>query len=130
MRKSIMLAAVIIVTGFITGCSSVPKHCNMTGTWKYKFEEKGRSGTQDGSMTIVQESYALKGKCIDAFGEFNLSGTLAENGPTFVIDGKRVDDKRSFRLNGSLGSDNEFEGTYTTDQNTSGTMTGTRITAE
>ncbi|MFA6101804.1 MAG: hypothetical protein WCV67_01845 [Victivallaceae bacterium] len=130
MKKSIMLAAAVIVAGFITGCSSVPKHCNMTGAWNYKFEEKGRSGVQTGTMAIAQESYNLTGKCNDAFGEFQLSGTIAENGPKFTIDGKRNDDKRNFHLNGSLCSDNEFEGTYTTDQNTSGTMKGTRITAE
>ena len=130
MKKSIMFAAVIIVAGFLAGCASAPKHCNMTGTWTYKFEETGRSGVQDGSMTIAQESYAIKGKCNDSFGEFALTGSISENGPKFTIDGKRNDEKRNFRLNASLTSDNQFEGTYTTDQNTSGTMTGSRITAE
>jgi len=32
-------------------------------------------------------------------------------------------------LNATLINDNEFEGVYTTDQNTSGTMKGNRITA-
>ena len=130
MRKLIMLAALIVVTGLFAGCSSVPKHCNMTGAWNYKFEEAGRSGVQNGSMTLAQDCYKLQGKCIDAFGEFALTGTNTENSPKFIIDGKRTDDKRNFHLNGTLTSDNEFEGTYTTDQNTSGTMKGSRITAE
>ena len=130
MKKSIMFTLAIIVAGFITGCSSVPTHCNTTGIWKYKFEENGRSGVQEGTMTIAQESYVLKGKCNDAFGEFNITGTMSENSPKFIIDGIRNDDKRSFRLNASLCSDNEFEGTYTTNQNTSGTMTGKRIDAQ
>jgi len=130
MKKLIMLAALIVVTGLIAGCSSVPKHCNMTGAWNYKFEENGKSGTQNGSMTLIQDSYKLQGKCIDAFGEFALTGSIAENSPKLVIDGKRADDKRNFHLIATLTSDNEFEGTYTTDQNTSGTLKGSRITAE
>ena len=122
-----MLAVVIIAVGYFTGCTSVPKHDNMTGDWKYTFEETGRDGVQNGTMTIVQESYRLKGKCNDAFGEFELSGSISENGPKFMIDGRRVDNTRSFHFNGSLLSHNEFEGTYTTNQNTSGTMKGSRL---
>ncbi len=127
MKKLIMLVALIAVAGFITGCSSIPKHCNMTGVWKYKFEEAGRSGVQDGTMTLAQDSYSLKGKCIDAFGEFAVTGSITENVSKFTIEGKRIDGKRSFSLSGMLVSDNEFESTYTTDQNTSGTLTGNRV---
>ena len=130
MKKLIMLAVVIIAVGFIAGCSSVPKNCNMTGTWKYTFEETGRNGIQNGSMTIVQEAYTLKGKCNDVFGEFDLSGSMSESGPKFIIDGTRNDSQRNFHLNGSLSSDNEFEGTYTTNQNTSGTMKGSKVVVE
>ena len=130
MKKSIMIAAMIIATGFITGCSSVPKNSNMTGDWKYTFEETGRSGVQNGTMTIAQDSYTLSGKCNDVFGEFKLSGSISENGPKFIIDGTRNDGTRSFHLNGSLHSDNEFEGTYSTNQNTSGTMKGNKIPAK
>jgi len=125
-----MFAAAIVAAGFITGCSSVPKHCNMTGPWNYKFEEAGKSDEQSGSMTLMQDDYKLNGKCIDAFGEFELSGAVSENSPNFALQGKRPDGKRNFRLSGTLSSENEFEGTYTTDQNTSGTITGNRITAE
>lgn len=127
MRKVIMFAAAIIVAGFMTGCSSVPKHCNMTGVWKYEFEENGRSGEQNGTMTLAQDSYTLKGKCIDGFGEFDVTGSVTEDDSKFVIDGKRIDGKRSFHLNGTLRTDNEFNSTYSTDQNTSGTLTGTRV---
>lgn len=130
MKKSILLAAVIIAAGSIAGCSSVPKHYNMTGNWKYTFEETGRDGVQNGTMTIAQESYRLKGKANDAFGEFEISGSISEIAPTFLIEGKRNDYKRSFRLNGTLSSDDQFEGTYTTDQKTSGTMKGTKIVAD
>ncbi len=130
MRNSIMLAVVILATGFIVGCSSVPQHQNMSGNWNYTFEETGRDGVQNGTMTIAQESYKLKGKCNDAFGEFDLSGTISENGPKFTIDGRRNDNKRNFHLEGSLSSNKEFKGTYTTDQNTSGMMKGSRSAAE
>jgi len=128
MKKSIMLAVITIILGLIAGCSSVPEHYNVTGTWKYTFEEKGKSETQTGSMVLVQDSYKLTGKAYDAFGEFVLSGSLSAVDSTFMIDGKRIDGKRSFRLNGSLNSDNELEGTYTTDQNTSGTLEAIRVT--
>lgn len=130
MKKSILLAVVIIATGFITGCSSVPKHYNMTGTWKYNFEETGKDGVQTGSMTIAQESYNLRGTANDYFGEFNISGSISETSPTFLIEGRRNDGKRSFRLNGTLSSDDQFEGTYTTDQKTSGTIKGTKMVAD
>jgi len=130
MKNSLMLAVVIMAAGLITGCASFPKHQNMTGAWTYTFEETGKSDVQNGSMTLVQESYMIKGKCNDAFGEFDLSGSLSETGPKFMIDGRRNDGKRNFHLSGELFSDNQFEGTYTTDQNTSGTMKGKRITAD
>ena len=130
MKKSIMLAMLVIAIGFITGCSWGPKHYNMTGTWKYTFQETGTSEVQNGSMTIAQDSYMLRGKSNDAYGEFELSGSLSENNPTFMIAGKRNDYKRNFSLNGTLSADNKFEGTYTTDQNTSGTMKGCRLKAE
>ena len=130
MKKLIMFVmAAMAAIGFIVGCASVPKHCNMTGSWKYTFEENGRDGVQNGTMTIAQESHKLKGKCNDAFGEFELSGSISENGPKFMIDGKRNDFKRNFHFTGVLSTDNEFEGTYTTDQNTSGTMKGSRASA-
>jgi hypothetical protein len=131
MKKLIMLAAMaVIAVGFFVACSSVPKHSNMTGNWKYTFEETGKDGIYKGTMTIAMESYKIKGKCNDTFGEFDLLGSISENGPKFVIDGKRTDFKRNFHLNGELSSDNEFEGTYTTDQNTSGTMKGNRVIAD
>ncbi|OGV48019.1 MAG: hypothetical protein A2X49_13345 [Lentisphaerae bacterium GWF2_52_8] len=130
MKKLIMLAVATIAIGLIAGCTSSPKHYNMTGSWKYTFEESGKSEVQNGSMTIAQESYKLRGKCNDSFGEFDISGTIAETNPTFLIEGKRNDGKRSFRLNGLLSSDDKFEGTYTTDQNTSGTMKGKKTTAD
>ena len=130
MKKLIMLAVVaVIAAGFFAACASVPKHSNMTGSWKYTFDETGRDGVQNGTMTIAQESYRLSGKCNDAFGEFELKGSISENGPKFMIDGQRNDSKRNFHLSGVLSCDNEFEGTYTTDQNTSGTMKGKRVTA-
>lgn len=129
MKKTIMLTVVTLILGLIAGCSSVPEHYNMTGTWKYTFEEKGKSETQTGSMVLVQDAYKLTGKAYDAFGEFDLSGSLSAIDSTFMIDGKRIDGKRSFRLNGSsLNSDNKLDGTYTTDQNTSGTLEATRVT--
>ena len=130
MKKIIMLAvAAIIAIGFFSGCASVSKHANMTGTWKYTFEETGKDGVKDGTMTIAQESYKLKGKCNDALGEFELSGNISENGPKFMLDGKRNDFKRNFHLTAVLSTDNTFEGTYTTDQSTAGTMKGNRVTA-
>ena len=130
MKKSIMLVALIVAAGFIAGCASLPKHCNMTGAWKYTLEENGKCVVQDGSMTIAQDSYKLSGKCNDAFGEFDLTGTVAENGPKFTLEGERIDHRRNFHMNGKLSCDNKFEGTYTTDQNTSGTMKGSRVSGD
>ena len=124
-----MLSIAVIAFGLLVGCSSVPKHYNMTGTWQYSFEETGKDGVQTGSMRITQDGYKLSGKCSDAFGEFNLSGSLTENSPKFMIAGKRNDYKRNFSLSGTL-ADDKFEGTYTTDQNSSGTMKGSRISAD
>jgi hypothetical protein len=130
MKKLTLLAMAIIAAGYISGCTSVPEHYNMTGTWKYTYEETGKDGVKTGSMTIAQESYVLKGQSNDASGEFVLAGTISETGPTFVIAGQRNDAMRNFRLNGVLATDHTFEGTFTTDQNTSGTMTGTRVMAD
>jgi hypothetical protein len=130
MKKSIILAFGLVIAGLLSGCASVPKHYNMTGNWRYTFEEKGGNEVQNGTMSIYQDGYKLRGQANDAFGEFNLQGSISENGPKFTIEGKRNDYKRSFRLNGTLASDNKFEGTYTTDQNTSGTMKGERTSVD
>ena len=99
-----MLAVMVIATGIIAGCSSLPERYNMTGTWKYTFEETGKSVVQDGSMTLAQESYKLKGKCSDAFGEFDLTGTITEQSTKFMIDGRRNDGKRNFHLTATMSS--------------------------
>jgi hypothetical protein len=125
MKKIAILAMMLALTGFISGCASAPKQCNLSGAWNYTFEETGRTGVQTGSMKLVQESYALSGESSDSFGTFIITGAV--DGPKFTIDGKRNDGKRSYRLNATLIDDNEFEGVYTTDQNTSGTMKGSRI---
>lgn len=130
MKKLILLAAVVISAVLFAGCITSPKHYNMTGTWKYTFEETGRDGVQTGSMKITQDSYKLNGTANDYFGEFDISGSISETSRTFLIEAKRNDGKRSFRLNGKLSSDNEFEGTYTTDQKTSGTMKATKMVAD
>jgi len=127
MKKITMLAMLLAIAGFISGCTSVPKQCNLSGTWDYTFEETGRVGVQTGSMKLVQKGYALSGESNDAFGAFTVTGVVDSS--KFTIDGRRYDGKRNYRLNATLTGDNEFEGVYTTDQNTSGTMTGTRITA-
>jgi hypothetical protein len=129
MKKIIMLTVVTIIIGLIVGCSSVPPHYNMTGTWKCTFTETGKSEAQTGSMVLVQKSYKVTGKSYDSFGEFELLGSISAEDSTFMVDGKRNDGKRSFRLNGSLNSDNEFKGTYTTDENISGTLEATRVTS-
>jgi hypothetical protein len=127
MKKITMLAMLLTLAGFISGCASTPKQCNLSGSWNYTFEETGRDGVQTGSMKLVQESYVLSGESHDSFGEFIVTGVV--DNPKFTIDGKRNDGKRSYRLNATLIGDNEFEGVYTTDQNTSGTIKGSRITA-
>lgn len=130
MKKIIMIIMAFAAIGFLAGCTSISKHYNMTGTWKYTLEETGRNEVQNGSMTIIQEAFRLRGTANDAFGEFALSGTIAENGLSFAIDGRKNTGKREFHLSGILENADTFEGTFTTDQNTSGKMKGTRITAE
>lgn len=127
MKKITILAMLLAITGFISGCTSAPKQCNLSGTWNYTFEETGRDGVQTGSMKLVQQNYALTGDSNDAFGEFAVTGVVESS--KFTLNGKRNDGKRSYRLNATLINDNEFDGVYTTDQNTSGTMKGHRVTA-
>jgi len=76
-------------------------------------------------MSLVQDGYNLKGKCNDAFGEFFLSGSLDVT--KIAIMGKRNDDKRDFQLSAELTGENDFSGTFTTNQNTTGTLTAHRI---
>ena len=127
MKKVAILAMLLTIAGFISGCASAPEQCNLSGTWDYTFEETGRVGVQTGSMKLVQRNYALNGQSSDAFGTFAVAGTVT--GSKFTLDGTRDDGKRSYQLNAKLTGDNEFEGVYTTNQNTSGTMKGSRITA-
>ena len=127
MKKSIMLALVALFIGLLAGCASVPNNCNLTGTWKYTFEESGKDETQTGLMTLTQDQYTLKGKANDAFGEFNLTGSNIAGTPNISIEGVRIDNKRTFNFSGKLTTENEFEGTYTTNQNTSGTLEANRV---
>jgi len=128
MKKLVLFALALMVGGLISGCASVPERSNLSGTWNYTFEETGRAGIQTGSMKLVQKNYSLSGESSDSFGTFFITGGVVDS-PKFTINGKRNDGKRSYRLNATLIGDNEFEGVYTTDQHTSGTMKGHRIAA-
>ncbi len=125
-----MLAALTIIFGLFAGCSSISENCNLTGSWKYTFEENDKDTTETGSMVLAQDSYKLSGKANDAFGEFILSGTNVAGSPSLIIDGVRNDGNRTFHITGTLTSDNQFEGTYTTNQNTAGTIEATRVGAK
>ena len=127
MKKLLMLAAVISLGCFWAGCTSVPNYCNLSGSWNYTFEETGRDGIQTGSMTLVQDGFQLSGKANDSFGEFTVTGNITVGGTKLVINGKRNDGRRNFQLSAALRGENTFEGTYTTDQNTSGTLKACRI---
>lgn len=127
MKKSIMLAAVAVIIGLFAGCSSISENCNLTGTWQYTFNENGKDATQTGSMALTQDSYNLTGVANDSFGQFNLTGTNIAGSSNLIIDGVRLDGSRTFHIIGILDNDNEFEGTYTTNQNTSGTIQANRI---
>ena len=125
MKKSIIVFALLVACVAITGCSSVPQFANMTGQWKYQFIESGKNQIETGSMNLKQDCFKLTGQANDAYGEFVLTGTV--EGPDFVINGIRNDQKRSFKVSATLVDENSFTGKYTTDQKTSGQMTGTRI---
>lgn len=127
MKKSIMFSLIALAICILAGCSSVSNNLNLSGTWNYTFKEFGKDQVQTGSMTIMQDSYKLTGKANDSFGEFQLTGTYIPGSPSLVLDGIRNDKTRTFHFVGKLSSDNEFDGTYTTNQNTSGTLNATRI---
>ncbi|MEI6420711.1 MAG: hypothetical protein WCP55_00720 [Lentisphaerota bacterium] len=125
MKKAIIGFAMIVACVAITGCSSVPQFANLTGQWKYQYIESGKNQVETGSMTLKQDCFKLAGQANDAYGEFALTGTL--EGSDFVINGVRNDQKRSFKMSAILEDENAFSGKYTTDQKTSGQITGTRI---
>ena len=129
MKKSILTAVAILGVVILSGCASQPRHANLTGAWNYTFEESGKSVTQTGSMTIAQNQYDLSGKAIDAFGEFSLSGLIDANSSKFILNGMRNDNKRTFKMDAVLSDENTFSGTYITDQNTSGSIKGSRLNA-
>ncbi len=126
MKKTVLsLLAVAAAVLVVSGCASVPQFTNMTGQWKYSYVETGKKEVETGAMTLKQDCFKLSGQANDAHGEFALTGNL--NGIEFVLDGMRNDNKRSFKINASLDSENSFSGKYTTDQNTSGEIFGSRI---
>ncbi len=130
MKKGIMALVAILGVSVLSGCASQPKYANLTGTWNYTFEESGKTGTQTGSMNLAQNQFELSGKANDAFGEFKVNGSIDSSSSKFNLNGVRNDGKRSFKMNASLSDENTFSGIYSTDQNTSGKMEGTRIGAK
>ena len=129
MKRNILAVMAILGVVFFSGCASQPRHANLTGPWNYTFEESGKSVTQRGSMTIAQNQYEFSGKAIDAFGEFSLSGSIDANSSKFILNGIRNDNKRTFKIDAVLSDENTFSGTYSTDQNTSGSIKGSRLNA-
>ena len=124
--KRIVVGLVMAVACVVfSGCSSVPQFANLTGQWKYQFNESGKKGVETGSMTLKQDCFKLTGQANDAFGEFALTGTV--EGPDLVINGIKNDQKRSFKMSATLEDENSFRGKYTTDQKTSGEIWGSRI---
>ncbi len=125
MKRMVLGLAMVMACIVFSGCSSVPQFANLTGQWKYQFTETGKDNVETGSMTLKQDCFKLSGQANDAFGEFALTGTV--EGPAFIINGIKNDQKRSFKLSATLDDENSFSGKYTTDQKTAGQMTGTRI---
>ncbi len=126
MWKTFAMAALSML--ILVGCASVPKHCNLTGQWKYYYQVDGSDEADTGTMTLAQSSYALSGKANDGMGEFALTGAL--DGINFKIDGVKNDKKRSFTMQAVLKSEDEFTGTYSTDQKTSGKIWGSRLVSK
>ncbi len=125
MKKSILLATLAAVTMLIAGCASQPKFANLTGTWNYSFLETGKSDKDTGKMELKQDCFKLSGKANDGFGQFAVTGSI--EGAKVVIDGKRDDGKRSFTIKATVCDENSFEGTYSTDQKTSGEISAKRF---
>jgi hypothetical protein len=128
MKKAFVGFAMVVACVMFNGCASVPKYVNMTGQWKYKFVESGKDDIETGSMKLKQDGVALSGQANDSYGEFVLTGTL--EGPNLTINGIRNDQKRSFKILAKIEDENKFEGTFSTDQKTTGEINGTRIIAE
>ena len=127
--KRLFLGLTLLVACFVfAGCSSVPQFANMTGQWKYQFNEEGKKNIETGSMTLKQTEFALTGKANDAYGEFTLTGNI--EGAHVIINGVRNDQKRSFKFSVMMQDENSFDGNYTTDQKTSGDIWGSRVISQ
>jgi hypothetical protein len=125
MKRLVVGLTLIVACVVFVGCASVPQFTNLTGQWNYQFTESGKNEVQTGSMNLKQDCFKLTGQANDAYGEFALTGTV--EGSDFTINGIKNDQKRSFKMSAKLEDENSFNGKYTTDQKTSGQMTGTRI---
>ena len=126
MRTLAFLAAAIAVATLV-GCGSLPQYPNLTGEWRYTFQENGKDQVDTGTMSLKQDFFNLSGTANDGFGAFALTGKI--EGTKFNISGQRSDGKRSCTMDVGLTTETAFSGTYSTDQKTAGAISGTRITA-
>ena len=112
MLRIMSMIALIIFAGLLfTGCSSIPQHPNLTGTWKYNIIDSISKEKNDGQMKLTQDVYEVKGSANDAHGEFTVNGTVT--GPEFTLKFVKNDKSLEYTVNVEMTSNDAFAGTFT-----------------
>ena len=125
MNRWMMLTVMAMGLVLFASCNSIPQQPNLTGKWSYTLTDHLSGDKFDGSMNLAQDVYNVKGKANDAFGEFNVSGTV--NGPTFVLKFAKNDKSLNYTLNLKMTSAESCSGTYTTTAGKAGLIKVKRI---
>ena len=119
-----LMSATLLVAVLFAGCSSIPQAPNLTGAWSYKLTDGISKKVNDGTMSLTQKVYDVKGTANDAFGEFVVTGTV--HGPKFVLKFVKNDKSLNYTVNVEMTSNDAFSGTFTTTKGKAGTIVVTR----
>lgn len=119
-----LMSAMFLVAVMLVGCTSIPQSPNLTGTWSYKLTDSQTKKVSDGTMTVTQKVYDVKGTANDAFGEFAVAGSVP--GPQFVLKFTKNDKSLNYTVNVKMTSNDSFSGTFTTTKGKAGTIEFTR----
>ena len=120
MKKLLVLSVVVVgITVLFSGCTSLPKHVNLTGSWEYNY---GRNLEYKGVVTLSQKITNVTGTANNMDGQYQIKGKVI--GDIFSFEGKS--EKDEFTSNCTITSGNGFEGTYNSTNGISGKISATR----